>query len=125
MDKSSKKQKDTPVRRSSRLNPPKPFKASTSDAKNSTKSKCQVQRVDSSDSDEFDPDWAEFLKTYKPEDESLNSSSASDKTDSDYAEFLRTYNPEESWDSDQENSQVTVESKPTRVTEKKTKPASP
>ncbi|GAU46333.1 hypothetical protein TSUD_28500 [Trifolium subterraneum] len=39
-------------------------------------------------------------------------SSESDKADSDYVEFLRTYRPEdESWDSDPEDSQLTAESK--------------
>jgi hypothetical protein len=38
--------------------------------------------------------------------------SDSDEADSDYVEYLRTYRPEDkSWDSDPENSQLTVESK--------------
>ncbi|MCI69899.1 hypothetical protein A2U01_0091162, partial [Trifolium medium] len=52
---------------SSRLTQPKPFEASSS--KKSTTPKCPVQRLDTSDSDDFDPGWAEFLKTYKPEEE--------------------------------------------------------
>jgi hypothetical protein len=44
----------------------------------------------SSSSYSTDEDYAEFLKTYDPQD--LRSSS-SDEIDADYAEFLKTYNP--------------------------------
>jgi hypothetical protein len=67
---------------------------------------------DSSSSVETDEDYAEFLKTYNPQE---SCSSGSDKTDEDYAEFLKTYDPQESYpyDSDsreEEGSRVTVES---------------
>jgi hypothetical protein len=46
----------------------------------------------SSDSYSTDEDYAEFLKTYDPQ-ESYTSSS--DEIDADYAEFLKTYDPQE------------------------------
>jgi hypothetical protein len=39
---------------------------------------------DSSSSDDIDEDYAEFLKTYVPEED----------VDEDYAEFLRTHDPQ-------------------------------
>jgi hypothetical protein len=76
---------------------------------------------DSSSSDEIDEDYAEFLKTYRPEEDYppvvvLQDSSSSDYVDEDYAEFLRTHNPQEfyhsGYTSEEENgSQVTVEPK--------------
>jgi hypothetical protein len=55
---------------------------------------------DSSSSDEIDGDYAEFLKTYRPEEfyppgAIPQDSSSSDDLDEDYVEFLRTYNPQE------------------------------
>ncbi|KAK2402979.1 hypothetical protein QL285_052457 [Trifolium repens] len=66
--------------------------------------------LDSSSSVETDEDYAEFLKTYNPQE-----SSDSDKTDEDYAEFLKTYVPEESFpyesgSGEEEGSRVTVDS---------------
>jgi hypothetical protein len=43
-------------------------------------------------SDDYDEDYVEFLKTYKPHD---GYSSGFDEIDEDYAEFLKTYDPEE------------------------------
>jgi hypothetical protein len=75
---------------------------------------------DSSSSDDIDGDYAEFLKTYRPQEffpsgVTPQSSSSSDDVDEDYAEFLKTYNPQEFYPSGytcEENgvSQVTVES---------------
>ncbi|KAK2395889.1 hypothetical protein QL285_057580 [Trifolium repens] len=67
---------------------------------------------DSSSSVETDEDYAEFLKTYNPQE---SCSSDSDKTDEDYAEFLKTYVPEESFpyesgSREEEGSRVTVDS---------------
>jgi hypothetical protein len=67
---------------------------------------------DSSSSVETDEDYAEFLKTYNPQE---SCSSDSDKTDEDYAEFLKTYVPEESFpcescSGEEEGSRVTVDS---------------
>ncbi|KAK2368870.1 hypothetical protein QL285_082035 [Trifolium repens] len=67
---------------------------------------------DSSSSVETDEDYAEFLKTYNPQE---SCSSDSDKTDEDYAVFLKTYVPEESYPShsssgEEEGSRVTVDS---------------
>jgi hypothetical protein len=55
---------------------------------------------DSSSSDDIDEDYAEFLKTYRPQefypnDANPQDSSSSDDVDEDYAEFLRTHNPQE------------------------------
>jgi hypothetical protein len=47
---------------------------------------------DSSSSYSTDEDYAEFLKTYNPQE---SHSSSSDEIDADYAEFLKTYNPQE------------------------------
>jgi hypothetical protein len=76
---------------------------------------------DSSSSDEIDEDYAEFLKTYRPEEDFpsvvvLSDSSSSDYVDEDYAEFLRTHNPQEFYHSgytseEEDGSQVTVEPK--------------
>ncbi|KAK2418560.1 hypothetical protein QL285_040745 [Trifolium repens] len=76
---------------------------------------------DSSSSDEIDEDYAEFLKTYRPEEYSPSvvvpqGSSSSDYVDEDYAEFLRTHNPQEFYHSgytseEEGGSQVTVEPK--------------
>ncbi|KAK2362442.1 hypothetical protein QL285_087505 [Trifolium repens] len=66
---------------------------------------------DSLSSVETDEDYAEFLKTYNPQE-----SSDSDKTGEDYAEFLKTYVPEESFPyesgsgEEEEGSRVTVDS---------------
>jgi hypothetical protein len=43
-------------------------------------------------SDDYDEDYVEFLKTYKPCD---GYSSGSDEIDADYAEFLKTCDPQE------------------------------
>ncbi|KAK2396601.1 hypothetical protein QL285_058247 [Trifolium repens] len=66
--------------------------------------------LDSSSSVETDEDYAEFLKTYNPQE-----SSDYDKTDIDYTEFLKTYVPEESFpyelgSGEEEGSRVTVDS---------------
>ncbi|KAK2435502.1 hypothetical protein QL285_020555 [Trifolium repens] len=76
---------------------------------------------DSSSSDEIDEDYAEFLKTYRPEEDFpsvvvLSDSSSSNYVDEDYAEFLRTHNPQEFYHSgytseEEDGSQVTVEPK--------------
>jgi hypothetical protein len=76
---------------------------------------------DSSSSDDIDGDYAEFLKTYRPQefypnDANPQDSSSSDDVDEDYAEFLRTYNPQEFYPSgytseEDGGSQITVESK--------------
>ncbi|KAK2451853.1 hypothetical protein QL285_010865 [Trifolium repens] len=76
---------------------------------------------DSSSSDEIDEDYAEFLKTYRPEEDFpsvvvLSDSSSSDYVDEDYAEFLRTHNPQEFYHSgytseEEDGSLVTVEPK--------------
>jgi hypothetical protein len=76
---------------------------------------------DSSSSDDIDGDYAEFLKTYRPQEFFPNgvipqSSLSSDDVDEDYAEFLKTYNPQEFYPSgytseENDGSQVTVESK--------------
>jgi hypothetical protein len=76
---------------------------------------------DSSSSDEIDEDYAEFLKTYRPEEDFPSvvvpsDSSSSDYVDEDYAEFLRTHNPQEFYHSgytseEEDGSQVTVEPK--------------
>jgi hypothetical protein len=76
---------------------------------------------DSSSSDDIDGDYAEFLKTYRPEEcyppgVIPPDSSSSDDVDEDYAEFLRTHNPQEFYPSgytseEDGGSQVTVESK--------------
>ncbi|KAK2444244.1 hypothetical protein QL285_015285 [Trifolium repens] len=76
---------------------------------------------DSSSSDDIDGDYAEFLKTYRPEEcypsgVIPQNSSSSDDVDEDYAEFLRTHNPQEVYPSGYSSeeggrSQVTVESK--------------
>jgi hypothetical protein len=68
--------------------------------------------ADSSSSVETDEDYAEFLKTYNPQE---SCSSDSDKTDEDYAEFLKTHVPEESYpyesgSREEEGSRVTVDS---------------
>jgi hypothetical protein len=67
---------------------------------------------DSSSSGEADEDYAEFLKTYNPQE---SCSSDSDKTDEDYVEFLKTYVPEESFpyesgSGEEEGLRVTVDS---------------
>ncbi|WJX68070.1 hypothetical protein P8452_52479 [Trifolium repens] len=76
---------------------------------------------DSSSSGDIDGDYAEFLKTYRPQefypnDANPQDSSSSDDVDEDYAEFLRTYNPQEFYPSGYTSeegggSQITVESK--------------
>jgi hypothetical protein len=76
---------------------------------------------DSSSSDDIDGDYAEFLKTYRPQEFYPNGaipqdSSSSDDVDEDYAEFLRTYNPQEFYPSgytseEDGGSQITAESK--------------
>jgi hypothetical protein len=76
---------------------------------------------DSSSSDDIDEDYAEFLRTYRPEEcyppgVVLPDSSSSDDVDEDYAEFLRTHNPQEFYPSgytseEDGGSQVTVEPK--------------
>ncbi|KAK2450518.1 hypothetical protein P8452_14242 [Trifolium repens] len=76
---------------------------------------------DSSSSDDIDGDYAEFLKTYNPQEFYPSGvlpqdSSSSDDVDEDYAEFLKTYNPQEFYPSgytseEDGGSQVTVESK--------------
>jgi hypothetical protein len=76
---------------------------------------------DSSSSDDIDGDYAEFLKTYRPQefypnDANPQDSSSSDDVDEDYAEFLRTYNPQEFYPSgytseEDGESQITVEPK--------------
>jgi hypothetical protein len=76
---------------------------------------------DSSSSDDIDGDYAEFLKTYRPQEFYPNDaipqdSSSSDDVDEDYAEFLRTYNPQEFYPSgytseEDGGSQITVEPK--------------
>ena len=76
---------------------------------------------DSSSSDDIDGDYAEFLKTYRPEEyyppgvTPQNTSSSGD-VDEDYAEFLRTHNPQEFYTSgysseEDGGSQITAESK--------------
>jgi hypothetical protein len=76
---------------------------------------------DSSNSDDIDGDYAEFLKTYRPEEcyppgMIPPDSSSSDDVDEDHVEFLRTHNPREFYPSgytseEDGGSQVTVESK--------------
>jgi hypothetical protein len=61
-------------------------------------------------SDDFDEDYVEFLKTYKPHDGYF---SGSDEIDEDYAEFLKTYDPQEVYpggvsSSEEEDSGLTV-----------------
>jgi hypothetical protein len=66
---------------------------------------------DSSSSYSTDEDYAEFLKTYNPQE---SRSSSSDEIDVDYAEFLKTYNPQEVYprvsSSDEGKSNVTERS---------------
>jgi hypothetical protein len=66
---------------------------------------------DSSSSYSTDEDYAEFLKTYDPQE---SRSSSSDEIDVDYAEFLKTYNPQEVYprvsSSDEGKSNVTERS---------------
>jgi hypothetical protein len=68
--------------------------------------------LDSSSSYSTDEDYAEFLKTYDPQE---SRSSSSDEIDADYAEFLKTYDPQEVYpqvsSSDEEKSNVTEGSK--------------
>jgi hypothetical protein len=76
---------------------------------------------DSSSSDEIDEDYAEFLKTYRPEEDFpsvvvLSDSSSSDYVDEDYAEFLRTHDPQKFYHTgytseEGDDSSVTVEPK--------------
>jgi hypothetical protein len=76
---------------------------------------------DSSSSDEIDEDYAEFLKTYRPEEDFpsvvvLSDSSSSDYVDEDYAEFLRTHDPQRFYHTgytseEGDDSSVTVEPK--------------
>jgi hypothetical protein len=67
---------------------------------------------DSSDSYSTDEDYAEFLKTYDPQE---SRSSSSDEIDTDYAEFLKTYDPQEFYprvsSSDEGKSNITEDSK--------------
>jgi hypothetical protein len=92
----------------------KKFEVSTSKSKCTSGSK-RVKAEDipyssnSSSSVETDEDYAEFLKTYNPQE-----SSDSDKTDEDYAAFLKTYVPDESLPCElgsggEEGSRVTVD----------------
>jgi hypothetical protein len=74
--------------------------------------KVDVQRppVSPCPSDDYDEDYVEFLKTYKPHD---GYSSSSDEIDEDYAEFLKTYEPEETYpggvsSNEEEDSGLTV-----------------
>jgi hypothetical protein len=76
---------------------------------------------DSSSSDDIDGDYAEFLKTYRPQEfyphgAIPQDSSSSDDVDEDYAQFLRTYNPQEFYPSgytseEDGGSKITMESK--------------
>jgi hypothetical protein len=67
---------------------------------------------DSSDSYSTDEDYAEFLKTYDPQE---SRSSSSEEIDADYAEFLKTYDPQEFYprvsSSDEGKSNITEDSK--------------
>ncbi|KAK2391101.1 hypothetical protein QL285_064592 [Trifolium repens] len=76
------------------------------------KEKAVVVLPSSSSSYDTDEDYAEFLKTYDPQE---LSSSSSDDIDEDYAEFLKTYVLEEldaygSPPGEEEGSQIIVES---------------
>ncbi|KAK2374072.1 hypothetical protein QL285_075060 [Trifolium repens] len=68
--------------------------------------------LDSSGSCSTDEDYAEFLKTYDPQE---SRSSSSDEIDADYAEFLKTYDPQDVYpqvsSSDEGKSNVTEGSK--------------
>jgi hypothetical protein len=70
----------------------------------------------SSSSYSTDEDYAEFLKTYDPQD---SRSSSSDEIDADYAEFLKTYNPQEVYpqvfSSDEEKTNVAEGSKREKI----------
>ncbi|GAU18212.1 hypothetical protein TSUD_26760 [Trifolium subterraneum] len=93
MEKSSKKQHSAPTRRNPRVKssqllsskPKASKKTSSSKVKNSKKPKREVIVIESSESDKADSYYVEYLKTYRPKDES--------------------------WDSDPEESQLTAESK--------------
>jgi hypothetical protein len=67
--------------------------------------------LDSSSSYSTDEDYAEFLKTYDPQE---SRSSSSDEIDADYAEFLKTYNPQVS-SSDEGKANVTKGSKREKI----------
>ncbi|GAU32583.1 hypothetical protein TSUD_146970 [Trifolium subterraneum] len=92
MEKSSKKQHNAPLRRSSRVKSSQPLSSKPKSSKKISTSK---------------------IKNSKPKNQVIViESSETDKADSDYIEFLRTYRTdEESWDSDLEDSQLTAESK--------------
>jgi hypothetical protein len=87
---------------------------------------------DSSSSDEIDEDYAEFLKTYLPEEDFpsvvvLSDSSSSGYVDEDYAEFLRTHDPHTFYHTgytseEKDDSSVTVEPKVGAVTSSKVQP---
>ncbi|KAK2375139.1 hypothetical protein QL285_076050 [Trifolium repens] len=107
--------KMNPVERSKSQKGKKKLGASTSRPKRTSgpkrvKAEDIPNSSDSFSSVETDEDYAEFLKTYNPQE-----FSDSDKTEEDYAEFLKTYVPEESFpyesgSGEEEGSRVTVES---------------
>jgi hypothetical protein len=75
---------------------------------------------DSSSSDDIDEDYAEFLKTYVPEED----------VDEDYAEFLRTHDPQKfyhtGYTSEEDGgSQVTTQKDPHATTVSKVNSVKP